>query len=127
MKGLFLFIVIATPTRGFNTHLLSTSGPTHVRVGTDSTVARAAYARGFNTHSWDINSCLQRLREAFGTAFTFDYVHVPGVSNPADSFSRGLGRQGALDKEIALSLRRLVGSNTGVAGQRGSDSAVRPS
>jgi hypothetical protein len=91
-------------------HLLPGSTPVRVRVGTDSTVARASYARGFNTHSYDINECLARLQRHFGRGFVFEWLHVPGELNPADPFSRGGVSAGADSRAIAGSLRRLLGS-----------------
>ncbi len=93
-------------------HLLSArrGSPKHVRVGTDSTVAQASYARGFNTHSFDINECLRRLRRTFGDTFTFEFAHVPGASNPADSLSRGATESPEKKAIHAESLRRLLGS-----------------
>jgi hypothetical protein len=92
-------------------HLLSTreGSPKNVRVGTDSTVARAAYDRGFNTHSFDINECLRRLRRTFEGRFTFEFFHIPGADNPADGLSRGRAEGAEQTAAHAISLRRLLG------------------
>jgi hypothetical protein len=97
-------------------HLLPANQPTHVRFGTDNTVTQASYARGFNTHSYDINDCLLRLRKRFGPAFTFSFVHVAGTSNMADSLSRGAASVTASDGEIADNLRLNVGLSSGARG-----------
>jgi hypothetical protein len=92
-------------------HLLSARGPHRVRLGTDSTVARASFERGFNSHSYDINEVLRKNREVFGAAFDIELLHVAGVTNVADSLSRG-GRPLTPDEIIAATkcLRRSLGS-----------------
>ena len=102
----------AEPQAILNTccHLLTPAAPKRVRIGTDNTVAQAAYTRGFNTHSFDINECLRRLRDLFGAPFVFDFLHVPGVLNIyADRASRGQPLSRADDEQAACSLRRLLG------------------
>ena len=90
-------------------HLLSTNGPTRVRVFTDNTVAQASYTRGFNSHSWHVNDCLRRVHALFGDRFDIDFVYVPGESNPADAYSRGIDVTEAQRGCFAASLRRFAG------------------
>jgi hypothetical protein len=93
-------------------HLLpvSSSGPLRVLVGTDNTVAQASYQRGFNSHSFDINECIRRLRAYFPTHVSFDFVHIDGATNVADSLSRGLGTTGdETGRGVATCLQRVVG------------------
>jgi hypothetical protein len=93
-------------------HLLSPSAPTRVRVLTDNTVTQASYQRGFNTHSFHINGCLQRLQTIFGNEFHFDFGYLPGECNPADGWSRGMiaENEEARDQEIGAELSRIAGS-----------------
>jgi hypothetical protein len=105
-------------------HLLSGHGPRRVRLGTDSTVSKASFSRGFNSHSYDINEVLRANRAAFGPEFSFQFLHVPGSLNVADSLSRG----GAplSEEEIASareSLRRMLGSEERPRPLRQPDSA----
>jgi len=95
-------------------HLLSTREgmPRHVRIGTDSTVARASFQRGFNSHSWDINECLREWRRIFGTHFELSVEHIPGKQNPADALSRGAAETEEQIAATEQSLRRLLGSES---------------
>jgi hypothetical protein len=92
-------------------HLLSKDNPKHVRIGTDNTVAQASYNRGFNTHSFDINESIRLLHEHFGNNFKFEFVYIPGVVNPADSFSRGKQIAHNAIGSLTEGLRRLLGSD----------------
>jgi hypothetical protein len=55
-------------------HLLSAGGPRRIRVGTDSSVSKASFSRGFNSHSFDINEVLRANRAAFGRAFDITFL-----------------------------------------------------
>ena len=90
-------------------HLLRPGEATRVVVGTDSTVARAAFARGYNSHSVHINRCIRRLQEAFGD-LTIEFVHIPGISNPADGLSRGALPAAADDRVLAAGVRQAIGA-----------------
>jgi hypothetical protein len=70
-------------------HLLPRNAPCHVLVGTDNTVSQASFTRTFNSHSYDINERLRMLQNTFGPDYRFEFVHIAGVTNPADPFSRG--------------------------------------
>ena len=85
-----------------------------VRLGTDSTVARAAFARGFNSHSKHINGCVHRLKTTFPDV-SIEFLHIPGVDNPADQLSRG-GPACADVREAAEGLRRVLGQAAQAAG-----------
>ena len=90
-------------------HLIPSNKPTHVLVGTDNTVAQASFTRSFNSHSFDINERLRRLQHKFGPEYRFEFVHIPGVSNPADALSRG---GGIASEESGESLRRVLGERS---------------
>ena len=79
-----------------------------VLVLTDNTPACYSFARGWNARSFDINSCIRRLRAAFAGA-VFVFRHVEGARNPADSLSRGQVVNDASRAEVSESLRRLMG------------------
>lgn len=97
-------------------HLLSSTGPRRVRIGTDSTVARASFERGFNSHSYDINEVLRRTRATFGPDFSIEFFHVPGSINVADSLSRGGRSLTTAEVDAArTSLWRDLGSSSGRA------------
>ena len=92
-------------------HLLSLDGPRSVRIATDSTVTRASFERGFNTHSVDINDVLKKTRAFFGGMFKFDVMHISGTTNNADGQSRGRGALAPAElAEAAESLRRKLGT-----------------
>lgn len=92
-------------------HLLKPSDPERtVRIGTDNVVSRISYDKGFNSHSFDINQCVRRLKALF-PEHTFETVQIPGEINDrlADAFSRGR-RFGAMDgQRIIEDLRQYVG------------------
>lgn len=91
-------------------HLLKAGMPRVVRVGTDSTVARAAYSRGYNAHSFDINQCVGRLNSYFGDRYKFEFIHIAGESNPADGPSRGRAVAREDNGRKGEELRRLLGN-----------------
>ena len=64
--------------------------PTSVLVLTDSSVAVASYTRAFNSHSYDVNECLSRLRQLM-PQHQIRFEHIAGAQNPADWFSRNPG------------------------------------
>jgi hypothetical protein len=99
----------AEPTAIVNSlcHLLPRNSPTQVLVGTDNTVAQAAYTRGFNSHSFDINERLRRLQDTFGPDYLFRFKYIPGAQNDADPWSRGERIAGG--EVNGDSLRRLLG------------------
>jgi hypothetical protein len=90
-------------------HLLRGDDPRHVVLLTDNTVAQASYTRGFNSHSFHINDCLRRLRNVFGDRFEFTFAYIPGVTNPADPWSRGVKPSESSWEKAGESLRRYVG------------------
>ena len=78
---------------------------------TDSTVTRASFERGFNTHSVDINEVLKKTSAFFGGVFKFDVMHISGATNNADGQSRGRGALASAElAEAAESLRRKLGT-----------------
>ncbi len=101
-------------------HLLRCTdiGPTHVRIGTDNAAAKASFNRGFNSHSYDINACLSRVRRMFvGTPYTFEFIYIPGSQNPADAPSRGHTVKES-SAELASCLKQMLGSGTLAKQQR---------
>jgi hypothetical protein len=98
-------------------HLFSSSEavPARVLVGTDNSAARASFARGFNSRSFEINRALTRFRERF-PGVVAEFIHVPGVSNVADSLSRGaVGK--VSDQEMGVMLRSVMGLELAAAQQ----------
>ena len=89
-------------------HLLKAGPPTSVRVATDNIAAKASFERGFNSHSPHINDCVARLRRTFGERVQFSFEFVPGKSNLADPYSRGLVAPGGGAKNFA-GLRQVMG------------------
>lgn len=79
----------------------------YIVIGTDNIATKAAYNKGWNAISFDINECVRRLRSLFSPPeFQFSVKFVPGRENVyADALSRGKGRSGASEGEISTKLR----------------------
>ena len=52
---------------------------------------------------------LRSFENAFQGRHRFEFVHIPGVLNPADSFSRGIALSASAEEGLPNSLRRVMG------------------
>ena len=86
--------------------LLRKDQPRTVKIGTDNSPSEASFRRGFNSHSFNLNECVSRLKTLFPD-HDFEWVFVPGVVNPADAKSRGRELDSGMDVEGTL--RGLLG------------------
>jgi hypothetical protein len=94
--------------------LLDPAKPARVRVVSDNAAAVAVFSNGRSWRSYHMNACVDRLASIFGDGFSFDYVHIPGVLNPADKMSRHVVAEGEEVRDSstlsAAELRRIVGA-----------------
>ena len=84
---------------------------------TDSITARSAFTSR-RSPSFSINAIVNRFVDKFPGA-PFFYIHIPGIYNPADSFSRGLvgvntAEQTAIGLEYIQAAHNVLGSTMGL-------------
>jgi hypothetical protein len=86
-----------------------------VYIASDSSAATGAVNKGCSLSYW-MNHVCQKLQAAF-PHITFQVVHIPGVTNPADGISRGAREPTPEDWECA---RRIAdeAKATRVSGRR---------
>jgi len=90
-------------------HLIAPrDGVKRVRIATDNTATECSFNRGFSSHALHLNACIGRLQDTYvGTRF--ELVHIAGVLNPADPYSRGVSQTAAERMAGAERLRQVVG------------------
>ena len=93
--------------------LLRNATVSNIAVGTDNTVTRAAFTRGFNSHSFHINRCVQLFARDFPrSTYDFSFTYVPGAEILGDAPSRGrIDCKHNRDEKVDM-LRRHLGPTT---------------